>query len=86
MPYPKKKYRKGYYYQSIGDLLNHLEQGRWVYWHDKVMHPGWIISMTLRTVAGAIRSHIISEAINQKVEYYANIQEEYLAKLRKEEE
>ncbi len=71
MPYPKNKYRKGYTYFSIGDLLHHLEQGRWVYWNNKVMHSGWIISMTLRTVSGAIRSHIISESINQKDEWYA---------------
>ena len=71
MAYPKNKYRKGWRYHSIGDLLLHLEQGRWVYWHNKVMHPSWIISMTLRTVAGAIRCRVISEAIDQKDEWYS---------------
>lgn len=70
MPYPKNKYRKGYSYYSIRDLLYHLEEGRWVYWHNKVMHPGWIISMTLRTVSGAIRSSVLSEAIDQRKEWH----------------
>ena len=70
MKYPKNKYRKGYTYHSISDLLYHLEEGRWVYWDDRVLHPGFVISMTLRTVAGAIRSNRISETINQREEYY----------------
>jgi hypothetical protein len=81
MTRPKNKYRKGFLYHSISDLLYDLEQGRWIYWHNKVMHPGWVISMTLRTVAGAIRSQTLSEAIDQHKEYYAKQQEEYIRKL-----
>ena len=69
MQVPKNKYRKGYHYYSIGHLFVHLEQGRWVYWHETVMHPGRIRSMTLQTVAIAIRNNCLCEAIDQKQEY-----------------
>ena len=72
MPYPKKKYRKGYTIFGLDDLMTRLEKGQWVYLRDKVMHPGFIRSMTLHTVQGFINARLISEAIDQQKEYYGD--------------
>ena len=82
MQYPKRKYRKGFSYHSYNELIWALEEGKWVYWGDKVMHPGFLIGMTLRTIMAAINRGLISEAIDQIKEYSIKAQEEYLAKLR----
>ena len=71
MPYPKNKYRKGYTIYGMDTLIVHLERGHWVYLRDKVIHPGFLMSMTLRTVNGFIEKRLISEAIDQQKEYYA---------------
>jgi len=70
MPYPKNKYRKGYTIYGMDTLLEHLRKGKWVYLRDKVLHPGFLIGMTLRTVDGFLTLHLISEAIDQQKEYY----------------
>jgi hypothetical protein len=61
----QKKYRMGAPYTSVGSLIYDLRRGRWVYWRDKVMHPGWIRSMTLQTIMGAIEARILREAFKQ---------------------
>ena len=50
--------------------MSHLEKGHWVYLRDKVIHPGFLMSMTLKTVNDFIERHLISEAIDQQKEYY----------------
>ena len=70
MKYPKNKYRKGYTMFGLSELMSHLDAGRWVYLRDKVVHPGFILNMTLMTVRGFMNAHLFSEAINQKVEFY----------------
>lgn len=74
MPYPKNKYRKGYTIFAMNELLwRHLKQGRWVYLRNKVVHPSFILHMTLNTVAGLLEAHQISEAIDQQKEYYSDV-------------
>jgi len=85
MPYPKRKYRKGYTIFGMSELTYWLMSGKWIYMDDKAYHPGFIISMPYRTVIKYMEQHRISEAIDQKKEYYAKQQKEYLAKLMKEE-
>jgi len=78
MPYPKKKYRKGWAIFGMSELTQILTSGKWVYMDDKAYHPGFIISMPFRTVIKYMEQRRISEAVDQKHEYYANRQEEYL--------
>lgn len=70
MPYPKNKYRKGYTIYGTDTLLEHLKKGRWVYLRGKVVHPSFILHMTLNTVVAFLKAHQISEAIDQQKEYY----------------
>lgn len=70
MPYPKNIYRKGYKIFGMESLLVLLKEGRWVYLRDKVVHPSFILHMTFSTVAGFLKAHQISEAIDQQKEYY----------------
>jgi len=71
MPYPKNKYRKGYPIYGLDTLTHLLKEGRWVYLRDKVIHPGFILGMTLKTVTGFLDHYLFSEAIDQQKEYYA---------------
>ena len=74
MPYPKNKYRKGFIIFGWTSLMyDHLEVGRWVYLRGKVVHPSVILNMTVETVRGFLASRLISEAIDQQKEYYANL-------------
>lgn len=70
MPYPKNKYRKGYIIFGMSELCYRLEDGKWVYLRDKVMHPGFMLGMHLRTIMNLLEHRQISEAIDQQKEYY----------------
>jgi len=83
MTYPKNKYRKGYIIFGMDSLIyDHLEKDRWVYLRDKVMNPSIILNMTVKTVRGFMDKKLICEAVDQQKEYYAKMQEEYLAKAK----
>lgn len=69
MRYPKNKYRKGYTIFGMRLLLAELENGRWVYLRDKVVHPSFILNMTLNTVSAFMDAHLISVAINAQREW-----------------
>lgn len=49
-----KKYRKGEIIPSLTLLIAELEAGRWVYFKDRPLHPGFILSMTFKTVLGCL--------------------------------
>ena len=52
----RRKYFKGPAYTSIEELAHDVQRGEYVFlWH-KPLHPGWVISMTLRTVLQFIKS------------------------------
>lgn len=71
MPYPKKKYRKGYTIFGMDELVySHLNKGQWVYLREKVVHPSVILHMNLKTVFGFLEKRLLAEAINQQKEYY----------------
>ena len=70
MPVPKKKYRKGYTIFGMNELYWKLEKGEGVFLREKAIHPGFLLSMQLRTVAGFMEKQLICEAIDQKKEYY----------------
>ncbi len=69
------KYRKGHPIFDMSNLCQRLKKGEWVYYGDKVMHPGFIISMPLRTVMIAMDKWLISEAIDQHQERYRKLAE-----------
>ena len=68
MKHPENKYRKGYTVFSISELAIGLKTGHWYYWDDKVMHPGFLLGMPLRTIINAIVRRAIAEAIDQQRE------------------
>lgn len=59
----QKKYHKGDCIPNIGVLAVWLESNQWTYWGDRPKHPGWIISMSLQTLLGAIRAGRLRFAI-----------------------
>ncbi len=48
----------------------------------KVIHPGYLISMTLRTIKGFLDSNLFSEAIDQQKEYRDNLTQEVIKEQR----
>lgn len=46
----EKKFCKDYVITNIADLDFHLSHGRWIYMHNKPLHPAFITSMMYRTV------------------------------------
>jgi len=64
----KKKGRmfcKGPVLTSLDDLSRCTLSGQWIYWNDKPLHPGWIISMQFRTIRDALDMGILSLAIRE---------------------
>lgn len=48
------KFRQGAVIKTMAVLVKELDAGRWIYWNHKPQHPGWIISMTYRTLRQAV--------------------------------
>lgn len=71
MPFPKRKYRKGFTIFGVGHLATLLMSGCWVYLDDKVYHPGFILGMQLKYVVDCEQGHRFSEAVNARDEYYS---------------
>lgn len=46
----KRKYKKGERITSPNDLQVELDAGRWVFLFDRPKHPGWIMSMRIKSV------------------------------------
>lgn len=57
-----KKYRKGATIDSLTLLAMELEAGRWIYYKDRPLHPGFIWHMTFSTVLGSLRNGSFSIA------------------------
>lgn len=58
----ERKYKQGKVYKDINSLLKDLNDGKYVYWLDKVKHPSIIVNMTLRTIDLAIKYKRIKRA------------------------
>jgi len=50
----KRKYEKGHKITSMEELSFWLWKEEWIYYRHKAMHPGWIESMTFRSLKIAI--------------------------------
>ncbi len=72
MARPKNIYRKGYMIFDLNELGQRIQEGQWVYFRGKVLHPGFIRNMTLNTVMGVLNAHGFNEAIDQRKEYDEN--------------
>lgn len=44
------KYRRGDKVTSLVDAVRAIEQGRWLYLHDKPMHPAMLLGMSIWTI------------------------------------
>jgi hypothetical protein len=58
----KNKFKKGHKINFMGDLLGHLTRGNYIYYNHKPQHPGFIQSMTLRTLLNAIHNGMLFTA------------------------
>ncbi len=58
----ERKFRKGDPIRDMEHLSQCLRERRWIYWNHKPLHPGWIESMTFRTLRGAVRAGILRVA------------------------
>ena len=59
------KFTKGRKVDTLGDLVSVLENGIWVYWNHKPMHPSFLWNMQLRTLRNAITLGIIHVALRR---------------------
>ena len=50
-----KKYRKGATINSVTLLTMELDDGRWIYYKDRPLHPNFILNMNFATVLGGLR-------------------------------
>jgi len=50
------KYKKGITINSMTLLTIEVEAGRWVYYRERPLHPGFILNMSFGTVLGGLRS------------------------------
>jgi hypothetical protein len=58
----KKKFRKAERLFYLTDLIEWIDIDGWIYWCDKPLHPGWVQSMTVRTLKNALEKGIIYRA------------------------
>ena len=57
-----RKYRKGHTIYSLDELYYHLEAGRWVFFRERPVHPGFIDHMTFGTVCSGINANLFHKA------------------------
>jgi hypothetical protein len=60
------KFIKGKPFTSLDILSEWLDAGNWAYFNHKVMHPGFLVSMSFRTITLALSSRRISYAFVRK--------------------
>ena len=61
----KTKYVKGEPICDLDQFVSILDAGQWVYWCDRPKHPGFLASMRLRVLQGAVRSGILHLAVER---------------------
>lgn len=59
----KRKFRKGEKIFDPVDALEAILSGKYLFWQDKPQHPGWMISMQLANIVGAVKLGLISHAL-----------------------
>ena len=47
----KKKYEKGIRIRDMEQLAYAISKGEWIYLRHKAYHPGWVESLTFRTLS-----------------------------------
>jgi hypothetical protein len=47
----RRKYRQGPAPASLNELVDWIVDGRWIWWHGRPVHPGWMTNMSLWTLA-----------------------------------
>ena len=57
------KYRKGKVITSMQQLSCILERNEYIFWKDRPVHPGWIGSMTWRTLASLVKGKYFYYAV-----------------------
>lgn len=65
----KRLYQKGERFPDILAVIEAIRSGKYTYWHDKPMHPGWMWSQHLGTLIGAAGRGELYQAIPTP-EYY----------------
>jgi len=80
MPYPKKKYRKGYIIWDESDLAREIRMGNWIYFKGRPKHPGFIANMTFQVIMGGINAKQFIYAIDQQKEYYGEGVKPYMGR------
>jgi hypothetical protein len=45
-----RKFVKGAKYETVFDVVDDILDGRWVFFNDKVTHPGWAASWSLQFI------------------------------------
>jgi hypothetical protein len=62
----KNKYRPGRIVRSWNSLMNEIGKGRYVYLGHKVQHPGWVTSMTVRSLNQYMTAGLIKKSKENK--------------------
>ena len=61
-----RKFRKGAEIRDPIVVVSTILSGNYIFWRDKPMHPGWMSSLRLVTIAQAARHGLLYEAIENK--------------------
>jgi hypothetical protein len=58
----QRKYVKGDQL-AVDEAVGHILAGRYVFWFNRPVHPGWAASWQFRMLANACKGGVISEAV-----------------------
>lgn len=61
-----RRFTKGEPIRDLATLVRLIQANRWVFWGKAPKHPGFLLSMTLHTLASGVRGGLVSYAIDKK--------------------
>jgi hypothetical protein len=59
----KRKFRKGRIYTKVEHVAIDVSNGEWIYFNDKILHCGFVVSMTLKTIINGVNCRFLRRAI-----------------------
>lgn len=63
-----RKYEPGHYLVSVDEVLQAVNSGDFIYLKEKILHPGFVLGMRLKTISDAVKKWDIR--IAEKIKEY----------------
>ena len=57
------KYKKGPAFVGMAELADWLESGKAVYFREKYLTPGWVISMQFKTLMDSVKYRVVYRVV-----------------------